>query len=81
MNHDNLLIRNENEKFAICLITDDHKSHIIGHLKYAWKPRIARHIFDHIYLAVKARKVGIPNISLEEVLSSVRGLKNEINKM
>lgn len=75
MNHDNHLIKIENEKFAICLITDDHKNHIKSHLKYIWKPRIARHIFDHLYLMYRAKRMGIPHISLEEVLSSVRGLK------
>ena len=77
MNQDNLLIKVENEKFAICLITDDHKTHIKAHLKYIWKPRIIKHIFDHLYLMYRVKRIGISSISLEEILSSIRGLKNE----
>lgn len=72
---ENLLIEVENSEFAICLITDDHKQHLKGHLRYAYKPRIFRHILDHLYLWYRARKLGIPHISLEMVLNSVRGLK------
>ena len=80
MNHDNLLIRVENEKFAICLITDNHKQHILAHLRYAYKPRIMRHILDHLYLWFRARRMGIPSISLEEVLSSVPVLLTRTNQ-
>ena len=75
MNHDNLLIKVENEEFALCLIIDDHKTHLKSHIKYVYKPRIIKHIFDHLYLWYRAKKSGIPYISLEEVLSSIRGLK------
>ena len=69
---DNLLIKVENEEGGICLITDNHKHHILGHLRYSYKPRIIKHIFNHLYLWFRAKRMGIPHISLEEILFSRR---------
>lgn len=66
------LIDVENKEFAMCLITDPHKEHVLAHLKYAWKPRVFKHILDHLYLWYRANKMGIPSITLEEVLNSLR---------
>jgi hypothetical protein len=75
MSMDNMLIKVENTEKAICLIIDDHKKHLLGHLKYAWKPRVLKHMIDHLVLWHRAKKMGIPNIKLEVILSSIRGIK------
>jgi len=72
VNHDDFLILLENNKKAVCLITDNHKKHIIGHLPHIWKLRILEHVFDHVVLWARAKRMGIPSISLEDVLENQR---------
>ena len=66
------LIEIENKDFALCLIVDNHKEHIVGHLKYIWKPRVFKHILTHLYLWYRANKMGIPHIDLDEILKPLR---------
>jgi len=69
---EDLLIANENQNAATCLIFDDHRYHINRHLSYIWKPRIFLHILQHIRLMVAAKKRGIPTIKLDEVLRCLK---------
>ena len=78
MSFQSLLIQVEHEKGAICVITDDHKFHIKQHLKYIWKPRILKHIIDHLILWQKKKKLGLNHITTEIILSNIKGLKWKI---
>jgi len=71
--HDDLLIDAENKNFGsitIALVFDDHIKHIWKHIPYAWKPRVFRHIIDHIILHRHRVKENIPLISLEDVMKA-----------
>jgi hypothetical protein len=72
-NPDRILIQVENEapREAIVLITDDHVSHLKGHLKFFWKFGMVRHIFNHIKLKIEAKRRGIPVIHFSEVVKAV----------
>jgi len=73
MTTDNLLIKSENEqrpKFA--LITDDHLAHIMSHAKHAYSGRMLLHIGQHVRMYLRAKRLGIQPISLEDVIEAVK---------
>lgn len=73
-NFESLIIKNENSdpKNAKATLIDDHRAHLKSHLLHLYKPRMWRHVLSHVSLYGAATKLGIPQITLEEVLRAVR---------
>ena len=65
-------IENELQGSFIVSILDNHWEHLNGHLFHIWKPRMFIHCIKHIYYWHLQRKLGLPSISLEDVLNHYR---------
>lgn len=71
MSWEQALIHEENQngpKFV--LIVDDHKLHMKGHLRSIHKPGMLRHIFQHLLLYIRAKSLGLPKLSLDEIIKA-----------
>lgn len=72
-NYTELLIKSENQGgVLVTLIIDDHKSHLLGHLLYIWKPRILLHCLGHIRLWRRKSKMNLPTINLKDLIERDR---------
>ena len=71
MSWEDALIQEENQngpKFV--LITDDHERHMKGHLRSIHKPGMVRHLFEHLKLYIRAKSLGLPHISIEDIIKA-----------
>jgi L-ascorbate metabolism protein UlaG (beta-lactamase superfamily) len=71
MSWEHALIQEENQngpKFV--LVTDDHSLHLKGHLRSIHKPGMIKHLFQHLMLYVRAKSLGLPKLSLDEIIKA-----------
>jgi hypothetical protein len=57
-------VENENGGGSV-LITDDHFSHIKGHLRVLYKLSMLKHIIQHFKLWVLRKKLNLPIIEIK----------------
>ncbi len=71
MTWEDALIQEENQNGPkLVLITDDHERHLKGHLRSIRKPGMMRHLFKHLMLYIRAKSLGLPKLSLDEIIKA-----------
>lgn len=71
MNNEDFLIMCENMgygKLITVFIFEDHWSHIKNHIFFIWKPRVFMHVIRHVRYWFLKRKLGIPTITLDDLI-------------
>lgn len=77
MSWEDALIQEENKSGPkMVLIFDDHKRHVLGHLKFLHKRGMSGHVWAHLKLWWLKKYKRLPKISIEDVVKAQNKREN-----